>query len=80
LGYSPEREDPGNKKFSTATIPKVVSSITEKCLSFVDALYKNIVIKTVPGKRPLRHIFLILSNFSSLILLKILTLKKVMSS
>ena len=48
LGYSPEREDPGNKKFSTATIPKVVSGITERCLSLVDALYKNIVIKTVP--------------------------------
>lgn len=48
LGYSPEREDPGNKKFSTATIPKIVSGITERCLSLVDALYKNIVIKTVP--------------------------------
>ena len=48
LGYSPEREDPGNKKFSTATIPKIVSGITERCLSRVDALYKHIVIKTVP--------------------------------
>ena len=25
LGYSPEREDPGNKSFTTKTIPKVVS-------------------------------------------------------
>lgn len=48
MGYSPEREDPGNKKFSTATIPKIVSGITERCLGLVDALYKHIVIKTVP--------------------------------
>ena len=28
LGYSPEREDPGNQNFTTKTIPKVVSGIT----------------------------------------------------
>ncbi|RKY92957.1 nucleotide sugar dehydrogenase [candidate division KSB1 bacterium] len=52
LGYSPEREDPGNKKFSTATIPKVVSGITEKCLALVNELYKHIVIQTVPVSSP----------------------------
>jgi len=52
LGYSPEREDPGNKKFSTATIPKVVSGITEKCLTLVNELYKHIVIQTVPVSSP----------------------------
>ena len=30
IGYSPEREDPGNKNFSTQTIPKVVSGHTKK--------------------------------------------------
>ena len=29
LGYSPEREDPGNPHFSTGEIPKVVSGVTE---------------------------------------------------
>ena len=48
LGYSPEREDPGNKKFTTKTIPKVVSGITENCLSLTKALYDQIVDETVP--------------------------------
>jgi UDP-N-acetyl-D-glucosamine dehydrogenase len=29
LGYSPERQDPGNEQFTTADIPKVVSGIDE---------------------------------------------------
>ncbi len=48
LGYSPEREDPGNRDFSTGTIPKVVSGITENCLQVVKALYDQVVVKTVP--------------------------------
>ncbi len=48
LGYSPEREDPGNKNFSTGTIPKVVSGITENCLQVVKALYDQVVVQTVP--------------------------------
>jgi len=48
LGYSPEREDPGNKNYSTGTIPKVVSGITETCLKVVKALYDQVVPDTVP--------------------------------
>ena len=48
LGYSPEREDPGNPQFSTGTIPKVVSGVTESCLQVVKALYDQVVVKTVP--------------------------------
>jgi UDP-N-acetyl-D-glucosamine dehydrogenase len=48
LAYSPEREDPNNKNFSTSTIPKVVGGYTAKCLKVVKALYDSIVIKTVP--------------------------------
>jgi UDP-N-acetyl-D-glucosamine dehydrogenase len=48
LGYSPEREDPGNKNFTTKTIPKVVSGHTQNCLQLTDNLYKEIVEKTVP--------------------------------
>ncbi len=48
VGYSPEREDPGNKNFSTKTIPKVVSGYTEKCLELTDILFSQIIEKTVP--------------------------------
>lgn len=48
LAYSPEREDPNNKYYSTSTIPKVVGGYTEKCLAVAQALYTAIVVKTVP--------------------------------
>ena len=46
LGYSPEREDPGNKKFNISNIVKLVSGHTEKCLKLTDQLYRSIGIKT----------------------------------
>ncbi len=52
LGYSPEREDPGNKKYTTKTIPKVVSGINEKCLEIIKTLYDQIVEQTVPVSSP----------------------------
>ena len=48
LGYSPEREDPGNKNFSTQTIPKVVSGHTKNCLEITKSLYTAIVNDIVP--------------------------------
>lgn len=48
LAYSPEREDPNNKDFSTRTIPKVVGGYTKNCLEIAKTLYGHIVIKTVP--------------------------------
>jgi UDP-N-acetyl-D-glucosamine dehydrogenase len=48
VGFSPEREDPGNTKFTIKDIPKVISGITENCRSVVDALYGTIVERTVP--------------------------------
>lgn len=48
LGYSPEREDPGNKQFTTPNIPKVVSGITENCLRVVKNLYDQVVLNTIP--------------------------------
>jgi UDP-N-acetyl-D-glucosamine dehydrogenase len=52
LGYSPEREDPGNISFSTAKIPKVVSGVTGSCLEMVTCLYEQIVEQTVPVSSP----------------------------
>ncbi len=40
LAYSPEREDPGRKDFSTRTIPKVFGGTTPACLQVGVALYK----------------------------------------
>lgn len=48
LVYSPEREDPGNAKFSTSTIPKVVGGHTPSCLSIAKALYGSAIDKIVP--------------------------------
>ncbi|MGR3294071.1 MAG: nucleotide sugar dehydrogenase [Candidatus Scalindua sp.] len=42
LAYSPEREDPGNRKYNAANIPKVVGGITVACLEVASALYKSI--------------------------------------
>lgn len=48
LAFSPEREDPNNKYFSTGTIPKVIGGYTERCLAAAKTLYEQIVVKTVP--------------------------------
>jgi UDP-N-acetyl-D-glucosamine dehydrogenase len=48
VAYSPEREDPGNKQFSTSTIPKVVGGMDETCLKLADLFYKQAMTKTVP--------------------------------
>lgn len=48
LAFSPEREDPNNKDFSTSTIPKVVGGYTKGCLEAAKTLYDQIVVKTVP--------------------------------
>ena len=43
LAYSPEREDPGNPDFETATIPKVVGADTEAGRVMAKAAYDKIV-------------------------------------
>lgn len=48
LAFSPEREDPGNPDFGTSTIPKVVGGDGADALAMADALYGNLVVKTVP--------------------------------
>jgi len=48
LVYSPEREDPGNARFDTRTIPKLVSGATLACLEAGIALYAQAVDQVVP--------------------------------
>ena len=47
LAFSPEREDPGNKKFTATNIPKVVGGVTSDCLEVAAALY-NAITRSVP--------------------------------
>lgn len=48
LAFSPEREDPGNERFVTATIPKVVGGEGEDAVAIANAVYAGCVEKTVP--------------------------------
>ena len=48
LGFSPEREDPGNKNFTTRTIPKVVGGLTKTCKDMACSLYGAAIAKIVP--------------------------------
>ncbi len=48
LVFSPERQDPGNAKFGTHNIPKVVGGVTPACLKAGVALYALAVDKVVP--------------------------------
>jgi UDP-N-acetyl-D-glucosamine dehydrogenase len=48
LVYSPEREDPGNPNFHTASIPKVCGGDTIKCQNAGLALYSAVIEKVVP--------------------------------
>jgi UDP-N-acetyl-D-glucosamine dehydrogenase len=48
LAFSPEREDPGNDTYGTATIPKVVGGEGPAALELANALYGALVVRTVP--------------------------------
>jgi len=48
LAFSPEREDPNNKQYSTGTIPKIVGGYTPACLKVANALYSAVVQETIP--------------------------------
>ena len=50
VGYSPERENPGDKNFSYQKTPKVISGYTDKCVTLVSELYKIIASKVYKAK------------------------------
>ena len=52
LGYSPERIDPGNRRWNLVTTPKVVSGINAESLERVRAFYGSVVEHTVPVSDP----------------------------
>jgi UDP-N-acetyl-D-mannosaminuronate dehydrogenase/intein/homing endonuclease len=47
LAFSPEREDPGNPRHTTSTIPKVVGGVDPVSGDLAEALYASVVLRTV---------------------------------
>ena len=52
LAYSPEREDPGNPRYSTTSIPKVVGGIDRVSGELAATLYGQVVVEVVPVSSP----------------------------
>ena len=52
LAFSPERIDPGNKRYDLARIPKVVGGVTPVCAELARVLYGQIVEQVVPVSSP----------------------------
>jgi UDP-N-acetyl-D-glucosamine dehydrogenase len=48
LGFSPEREDPGNRDFSTSSIPKVIAGDGAPAGALMEAFYGAVVKTVVP--------------------------------
>jgi UDP-N-acetyl-D-glucosamine dehydrogenase len=48
LCFSPERVDPGNSKFQTVNIPKVVGGVTPACTEMGSTFYRQALEKVIP--------------------------------
>ena len=52
LAFSPERVDPGNRKFTTANIPKVVGGVTRNCTELAADLYRHVTTSVFEASSP----------------------------
>ncbi|WP_425806317.1 nucleotide sugar dehydrogenase [Desulfitobacterium sp. Sab5] len=52
LAFSPERVDPGNKRFSTKNTSKVCGGVTPICLEIAYTFYSQTIINVVPVSSP----------------------------
>jgi UDP-N-acetyl-D-glucosamine dehydrogenase len=52
LAFSPERVDPGNPRFNTRNIPKVVGGVTPTCTEMAVQLYRQRLERVVPVSSP----------------------------
>jgi UDP-N-acetyl-D-glucosamine dehydrogenase len=52
LSFSPERIDPGNKRYDLRMIPKVVGGVTPACGRLTQLLYSQIIDRVVPVSGP----------------------------
>ena len=52
LAYSPERIDPGNKKWTTANTPVVVGGVTRQCTELAVQISSRIISQVIPLSNP----------------------------
>ncbi len=52
LAFSPERVDPGNQKWTTKNVPKVVGGLTPTCTALATALYSASIERVIPVTSP----------------------------
>jgi UDP-N-acetyl-D-glucosamine dehydrogenase len=52
LAFSPERIDPGNRRWTLRQIPKVVGGVTEACRDLAATLYSRVTTEVVPVSGP----------------------------
>jgi len=52
LAFSPERIDPGNRRWTLRDIPKVVGGVTDTCRDLATALYARVTREVVPVSGP----------------------------
>jgi UDP-N-acetyl-D-glucosamine dehydrogenase len=52
LAFSPERVDPGNPRFNTRNVPKVVGGVTPRCAALAAALYGAAIERVIPVSSP----------------------------
>jgi UDP-N-acetyl-D-glucosamine dehydrogenase len=52
LAYSPERVDPGNKRYTTRNTNKVVGGVTTTCLGMASAFYQQTIVEVLQVSSP----------------------------
>ncbi len=67
LAFSPERVDPGNSKYNTRNIPKIVGGVTQKCTELAQSFYKIAIeqVNTVSSPRAAEMVKLLENTFRS---------------
>ncbi len=52
LAFSPERIDPGNKRWPIHSVPKIVGGLTPRCTELACLLYQQVMTRVVPLSSP----------------------------
>ncbi len=52
LAFSPERIDPGNKRWPIHSVPKIVGGLTPRCTEVACLLYQQVMTRVVPLSSP----------------------------
>ena len=52
VAYSPERVDPGNKRYTTKNTNKIVGGVTKTCLNIAATFYQQTIIDVLPVSSP----------------------------